>query len=51
MKKYLIREERIRRDILNALADTESPGARKRKEEIEKELQLIFAAQKRYESI
>lgn len=51
LKKYLIREERIRRDILNALADTESPGARKRKEEIEKELQLIFAAQKRYESI
>lgn len=51
LRKYLIREERIRRDILNALADTESPGARKRKEEIEKELQLIFAAQKRYESI
>ena len=51
LKEYLLREERIRKEILNALTDADSFAARKRKEEIERELQLIYAAQKRYESI
>ena len=51
LREYLKREERIRREILEALSETDTEGAMKRREEINREMQLILAAKKRYESI
>ncbi len=49
--KYLLRERRIRQDILRKLEENDNPRAAGRKQEIEKEQQLISAALRRYESV
>lgn len=50
LRKYLKRELRIRREILEKLTHTPSPAAEERMKEIEEEKQLICAALERYES-
>lgn len=50
LKEYLERELRIRKEILEKLSHTPSPGAEERAIEIKEEKQLICAAMKLYES-
>lgn len=49
LKKYLLREMRIRNEILDRLSNADREAARERKKEIMEERQLILAALKRYE--
>lgn len=50
LKKYLLREERISREILKNLSRSQSPEGKQRMEEIKEEERLICAALKEYES-
>lgn len=51
LEKYLVREKRIRQELLDRLSAAPGEGAEKRKREIEEEMQLILTALKRYEGI
>lgn len=50
LKEYLLREKRIREEIVKNLCAAEKENAQKRLKEVEEEMQLIETALKRYES-
>lgn len=49
LKEYLLREARIRREIMEALEKAPGETGTKRRKEVQEEMQLIEAALKRYE--
>lgn len=50
LKEYLLREKRIREEIVKNLCAAEKENAQKRLKEVEEEMQLIETALKRYEN-
>lgn len=50
LKEYLLREKRIREEIVRNLGAAEKENAQKRLKEVEEEMQLIETALRRYES-